>query len=71
MTNDTRLKKGTHVFSGRNFCAKARQMGEVTQLTLMTFQKPTRTVARTWWNVLAPAIKAMAVKYTLFWIGAT
>lgn len=60
MTNETRLKKGTHAFSGRNFCAKARHNGDVIQLTRITFQKPTRTVARTWWYVLAPAMMAMA-----------
>jgi hypothetical protein len=28
----------------------------------MTFQNPTRTVARTWWKVRAPAIRAMATR---------
>jgi hypothetical protein len=64
------LKKGTQVCSGRNFCAKASAMGEVIQLTFMTGMKPARTVARTWWNVRAPAMMAMLTRYTPFWIGA-
>lgn len=47
MMKETRLKKGTQVLSGRNFCAKAKQMGEVIQLTRITFQKLTLRVART------------------------
>jgi hypothetical protein len=43
------LKKGTQVCSGKNFCAKAKQSGEVTQLTFMTGKKPALTVALTWW----------------------
>jgi hypothetical protein len=46
---DTMLKKGIQSWSGRNFWAKARQMGEVIHETRITFQKPTLTVARTWW----------------------
>jgi len=56
------LKKGTQVCSGRNFWAKARASGEVTQLTFMTGMKPARTVARTWWNVRAPAMMAIEVR---------
>lgn len=59
MKKPTRLKKGTQVCSGRNFCAKARASGEVIQLTFMTGRKPALTVARTWWNVRAPAMMAI------------
>ena len=45
MTKPTILKNGTHVCSGRNFCANARAMGEVTQLTFMTGKKPDLMVA--------------------------
>jgi hypothetical protein len=69
MTKPMMLKKGTHVVSGRNCWANASEMGDTTQLTFMTGQKPALTVARTWWNVRAPAIRAMDVRYTLFWMG--
>lgn len=46
MQNATMLKNGTQASCGRNFCAKARQIGDVIQLTLMTGQKPAFTVAR-------------------------
>lgn len=58
----TMLKNGTQVCSGKNFCANARQIGDVTQLTFMTGQKPAFTVARTWWKVRAPAMMAMNTK---------
>jgi hypothetical protein len=53
------LKNGTQVCSGKNFCANAKAMGDVIQLTFMTGMKPARMVARTWWNVRAPAMMAM------------
>ena len=62
MMKATMLKKGTQVCSGRNFCAKARQMGEVIQLTFITGQKPALTVALTWWKVRAPAMIAMKMR---------
>lgn len=46
MQNATMLKNGTHVCSGRNFCANASAIGEVIQETFMTGMKPARTVAR-------------------------
>ena len=64
--NATKLKNGTHMYSGRNFCANARAMGDVIQLTFMTGMKPARTVARIWWKVLAPAMIAMEARYTVF-----
>lgn len=64
------LKNGTQVCSGRNFCAKARQTGDVTQLTFITGQNPAFQVAWTWWNLVAPAMIAIETKYTEFWIGA-
>lgn len=66
----TKLKKGIQANSGKNCWAKARQMGDVIQETFITFMKPTRTVARIWWYVRAPAMSAMATRYTEFWIGA-
>lgn len=66
MKKETRLKKGIQAASGKNFWAKARQRGDESQLTFMTFQKPTRTVAWTCFHVLAPAIMAMATRYTEF-----
>jgi hypothetical protein len=60
--NATMLKNGTQASSGRNFCAKARHRGEVTQLTFMTVMNPALTVARTWWKVRAPAMMAMEVR---------
>lgn len=51
MTKAIKLKNGTHVWGGRNACAKARAIGEVNQLTRMTGQKPARIVARTWCQV--------------------
>lgn len=65
------LKKGTQVCSGRNFCAKARANGDEIQLTFMTGMNPAFHVAWTWWMVLAPAMMAIEIKYTLFWMGAT
>jgi len=62
MTKAMMLKNGTQVCSGRNFCANARASGDVTQLTFMTGMKPALTVARTWWNVRAPAMTAIEVK---------
>ncbi len=56
------LKKGTHVCSGRNFCANAKHIGEVIQLTFITGKKPALTVARIWWKVLAPAITAIEAR---------
>ena len=56
------LKNGTQVCSGRNFCAKAKASGDVIQLTFMTGIKPALTVARIWWNVLAPAMIAIEVR---------
>lgn len=47
MTKAMMLKNGTHVCSGRNFCANARVIGDVIQLTFMTGMKPALTVART------------------------
>ena len=69
MTNAIMLKNGTQVCSGRNCWANAKARGDVIQLTFMTGMKPALTVARTWWKVLAPAITAIDVKYTVFWIG--
>jgi len=69
--NATKLKNGTHRYSGRNFCANARAMGDVIQLTFMTGMNPARTVARIWWKVLAPAITAIEARYTVFWMGET
>lgn len=63
------LKNGTQVCSGRNFCANAKARGDVTQLTFMTGKNPALTVALIWCQVLAPAIKAIEVRYTVFWIG--
>lgn len=37
----------------------------------MTGMNPARTVALTWWNVLAPAMIAIETRYTEFWIGDT
>lgn len=65
----TMLKKGTHVCSGRNCWAKAREIGDTIQLTFMTGMKPALTVARTWWKVRAPAITAMDTRYIEFWMG--
>lgn len=62
MTKAMTLKNGTQVCSGRNCCAKASASGEVIQLTLMTGQNPARTVARTWCQVRAPAMKAMLAR---------
>ena len=62
MTKAIILKKGTHVCSGRNFCAKARANGDVTQLTFITGRNPALTVADTWWKVRAPAIIAIEVR---------
>jgi hypothetical protein len=62
MTKPTKLKNGTQVCSGRNFCAKARAIGDVIQLTFITGMKPALTVARTWWKVFAPAIRAMKIR---------
>jgi hypothetical protein len=56
------LKKGTQMVSGRNCWAKASEMGETTQLTFMTGQKPALTVALTWWKVRAPAMRAMEMR---------
>jgi len=33
--------------------------------------KPARTVARIWWKVRAPAMTAIEVRYTTFWMGET
>lgn len=66
MTNATKLKNGTHKYSGRNFCANASAMGDVIQLTFITGIKPALTVARIWWKVLAPAIIAIEARYTVF-----
>lgn len=57
-----KLKNGTHIYSGKNFCAKARAMGEVIQETFMTGMKPALTVARIWWNVRAPAMTAILAR---------
>ena len=65
------LKNGTQVCSGRNFWANANANGDVIQLTFMTGMKPALTVALIWWKVLAPAIMAIDVRYTVFWIGDT
>lgn len=62
MTKATMLKNGTQVCSGRNCWANASAKGEVIQLTFMTGMKPARTVARTWWNVRAPAMRAMEIR---------
>lgn len=62
MINPMMLKKGTHVCSGRNFWAKAREMGDTIQLTFITGMKPALTVARTWWKVRAPAMMAMEMR---------
>ena len=62
MKNDTRLKNGTQVSCGRNFCAKARHNGDDIQLTFMTVMKPAFQVACTWWMVLAPAMIAMETR---------
>jgi carbamoylphosphate synthase small subunit len=62
MTKPMMLKNGTQVFSGRNFWAKANEMGETTQLTFMTGMNPALTVAFTWWKVRAPAMMAMEVR---------
>lgn len=70
ITNATMLKNGVQVCSGKNFWANASATGDVTQLTFMTGMNPARTVARTWWKVLAPAMRAMNTRYMLFWIGA-
>jgi hypothetical protein len=61
-TNETMLKNGTQVCSGKNFCAKAKAIGLVTQLTFMIGINPARMVARIWWNVLAPAMTAMEAR---------
>lgn len=68
--NPTMLKNGTQVCSGRKYWANASAMGDVIQLTFMTGMKPARTVARTWWNVRAPAMMAIETRYTEFWMGA-
>jgi len=47
ITKATKLKNGIQANSGKNCWANARQMGDVTQETFMTFMNPTRTVART------------------------
>ena len=59
MMKPTMLKNGTQVSCGRNACAKAKAIGDVTQETFMTGMKPARTVARIWWKVRAPAMIAM------------
>jgi len=62
MKNETRLKNGTQVSGGRNFCAKARHKGDDIQLTFITGMKPAFHVACTWWMVLAPAMIAMEIR---------
>ena len=62
MTKAIKLKNGTQVCSGRNFCAKARANGLVIQVTFITGIKPARTVALIWCSVRAPAITAIEAR---------
>ena len=62
ITKASMLKNGTHVCSGRNFCANASAIGDVTHVTFITGMKPARSVARIWCRVRAPAIRAIEVR---------
>lgn len=51
----TMLKKGTHVYWGKKFCANMSAMGETTQDTFCIDKRPFRTAALTCLKDLAPA----------------